>query len=350
MDVIISDFGRINETQVSIVSIKNDNGSHIQITNFGGIVHSWLCHDNRGDLGDILLGCQNLSEYQNGHPYFGAIIGRYANRINLGQFDLNGTKYQVPLNLPPHHLHGGFYGFDKKVWSMDVKQYDNNCLVSLKTESHHLEEGFPGNLMVNVDYTFTSDNQLIIEYYATTDQITVINLTNHCYFNLSGNKGNDILDHEVLINADFYTENNESSIPTGALKRVEGTIMDFNSFRNLGAGILSGDPLLHHTKGYDHNFVLKNPNLNIASAVASHPVSGRVLEVYTDQPGIQLYTGNFLNGIAGKIGTYQDFAGFCLETQHFPDSPNHKHFPETTLRPGQQFYSKTIYKISTNSL
>ncbi len=346
MDVEIHDFGINDGFKTYVVSIKNDNGHLVQITNYGGIVHSWVCPDKDGIYADILLGCPNLDDYLNGHPYFGAIIGRYANRINHGRFELDGIKYQLPVNLPPHHLHGGILGFDRKIWAMDVKKYPEKCIISLQTESCHLEEGYPGNLIIKVNYTFTNDNQLIIEYFATTDQLTILNLTNHCYFNLSGNPSGNILDHEVLITADFFTKTNDSSIPTGQLESVSGTILNFKNFRKISEGIYSEDPLLKNTKGYDHNFVLIDENFKLPSAVARHKASGRVLEVYTDQPGIQLYTGNWLGGVAGKQGFYADYAGLCLETQHFPDSPNHPNFPDTTLRPGEKFYSKTIYKIT----
>ncbi|MBK8518691.1 MAG: galactose mutarotase [Saprospiraceae bacterium] len=349
MHVQISNFGRINNSLISLITIKNNNNNCVQITNYGGIVHSWTCPDKDGKLHDILLGCKDLEAYCAGHPYFGAVIGRYANRIANGHFQLDNIDYDLSKNLPPNHLHGGFLGFDKKIWEPEVDVDDQQCLVKLSTESHDMEEGYPGNLVLNVHYTFNNDNELIIEYFASTDSTTIINMTNHCYFNLSGEQSENILDHEVMIEADYFTNTNAELIPTGEIAPVNGTVLDFRSFTEVKKFIPFDDMLLKSSKGFDHNFVLKRNGFTKPAATVRHKKSGRNLEIYTDQPGIQLYTGNWLNGVDGKSGKYTDYSGLCLETQHYPDSPNQPEFPDTKLVPGQAYYTKTIYKMTTQS-
>jgi aldose 1-epimerase len=345
MTFSIDKFGIIGDKEIYLFTFLSKNGSYIQISNFGGIVHSWFCPDKNGQLGDVLLGCKDLNEYQKRHPYFGALIGRYANRIANGKFKLDGIEYQLSTNLGEHHLHGGYNGLDQKIWSFKLDQELNKMILSLTTDSAHLEEGYPGHLKVKVIYTYTDENELNIEYFAESDQSTPINLTNHCYFNLSGKQDTDILDHLIKINADKFTFSNESLIPTGEFVSVNGTVLDFNDMQIVGDHIYDVDALLTYTKGFDHNFILNAHQFDTPVAIAVHPQSGRRLQVFTDQPGIQLYTGNWLGEVEGKVGKYKDFAGFCLETQHFPDSPNHDHFPNTILQREEQFYSKTIYKM-----
>lgn len=340
-------FGVVSEKEITLFSLYNTNDQCVKISNFGGIVHSWDCADKEGNMSDILLGCRDLSGYTERHPYFGAIIGRYANRIANGTFILDDKTYNLEKNLPPHHLHGGKSGFDRKIYDYSIEEAENSTTLKLHTKSAHMEEGYPGNLDVDVHYTFNDDNELVIEYFAQTDTPTVINLTNHCYFNLSGGIDENILDHEVKINADHYTEADSTSIPTGRILAVENSILDFRAYRLIRDRIYSKDKLIEYTKGFDHNFVINEHQLNTQVAAVRHHSSGRILEVYTDQPGIQLYTGNWLGSVEGKTGKYCDYAGLCLETQHFPDSPNHKNFPSTLLLPNDAFYSKTKYKVST---
>jgi aldose 1-epimerase len=345
--VSVSEFGQKEGKKIYVFTMENLQGHVLQITNFGGIVHSWKAPDNRGHISDLLLGCRDLNGYLERHPYFGAVIGRYANRIAGGTFELDGQNYHLEKNLFPHHLHGGVNGFDRKVWDYDTYSSDHQCTLSLTTQSEHMEEGYPGHLDVKVNYTFTDGNELIIEYFAVSDRDTVINLTNHCYFNLSGNQNGDILDHSVKINADEYTESDETLIPTGRLLPVADTNLDFLDFHTISERIFSADPLLQMASGYDHNFVLRAHEFDNAVAEVRHQSSGRRLLVFTDQLGLQLYTGYYLKGVDGKIGKYGPYAGFCLETQHFPDSPNHPEFPTTLLKKGEKYYSKTIYKVDT---
>jgi aldose 1-epimerase len=345
MNIKTDQFGRINNEDVHLVTITNDVGNAISITNYGGIVHSWLCADNQGNIADVLLGCATLEDYTQRHPYFGAIVGRFANRIRNGKFILNETDYQLSINLPPHHLHGGNEGFDRKIWKMRVEQGRNESKIHLSATSNHMEEGYPGHLNVNVSYTFTNDNELIMEFEATTDRTTIVNLCNHCYFNLSGDQSRQILDHQLLLHADGFTVSDEDSIATGEVKSVENTSLDFRTFRSIGEGINLPDSWITKAKGYDYNFMLNAHLPDKAVAILKHEGTGRILEVFTDQPGIQLYSGNWLEGSLGKSGKYQDYSGVCLETQHVPNSPNLPNFPSTVLQPGETYYTKTIYKI-----
>jgi len=345
MNTSVTTIGYIAGKEVNLISITNNRGCQIQITNFGGIVHSWSTPDKYNIFADILLGCADLNDYQKRHPYFGAIIGRYANRIANGLFELNNTIFRLEKNLPPHHLHGGLHGFDRKLWEFDLHSHPEKCELILKTQSAHMEEGYPGLLDLKVIYTYNNDNELIMEYFATTDQDTHINLTNHCYFNLSGDQSKNILNHEVKISAQFYTESDDELIPTGKMASVKNTSLDFLQFRSISDRNFKDDDLLKVTNGYDHNYVITPHDFNSPIAEVLHQHSGRRLQVFTDQPAIQFYSGNWLDGVEGKIGKYAAYAGFCLETQHFPDSPNHPEFPSTRIKKGQNFYSKTIYKV-----
>lgn len=331
--------------KIALITISNDQNHSISITNFGGIVHAWQCPDRSGNIADILLGCKNILDYQNSHPYFGAIIGRYANRIAFGKFKINETEYILATNGSDHHLHGGNVGFDKKIWDFDIKETHDNIAIIFTYKSKHMEEGYPGNLNVQVTYTFDFESKLTIEYRASTDEATHLNLTNHCYFNLSGDATSTILDHQLQIQAETITESDQSLIPTGRIIDIKGSNFDFKEMTEIGLRIKNDDPQLINANGYDHNYILNESNISKAVAEVLHPSTGRRLKVFTTEPGIQLYTGNWLADVEGKPGKYCNYAGFCLETQHFPDSPNHPNFPSTMLLPDCIYYSKTIYKM-----
>jgi len=338
---IQKEWGQVDGKKVYLFTLKNEKGDEVKITNYGGIVTSWITADKSGKKSNVVIGYDSLSRYQEKNPYFGAIIGRYANRIGNATFKIDTATYHLAANDGKNSLHGGLKGFDKVVW--DASWNDTTNALTLKYVSKDGEEGYPGNLTVTVAYKLTNDNELLIDYTAETDKPTVLNLTNHSYFNLTGDVNNTILDHTLQINADKYTPVDATLIPTGELKEVKGTPFDFLQPHKIGERI-------NDVKGgYDHNFVLNRqgdkPEL---AATLADSVSGRVLEVYTSQPGMQFYTGNFLKGnIKGKGGKiYNQYGGFCLETQHFPDSPNKPAFPTTLLKPGEKFHSQTKYKIS----
>lgn len=343
-------FGKTADGQeVQLFTLMNKNGIEAQITNFGGIVVSLKTPDRKGQLADIVLGYDNLEGYIGDKAYLGAIIGRYANRIAKGQFVLNGKTYHIPLNDGPNVLHGGPDAFNKKVWTAKDISTHTTPMLQLTYLSKDGENGFPGNLNVQVTYSLTSNNELRIDYAATTDKDTVLNLTNHSYFNLKGEGQGDILQHEVRLNANKFTPVDVTLIPTGELKNVQGTPFDFRKSTAIGARINMDDQQLKYGLGYDHNWVLNGMGAGqlVTAARVHEPTTGRVLEVLTDQPGVQFYSGNHLDGtIHGKGGkVYQQRAAFCLETQHYPDSPNHPAFPSTVLKPGQKFHSTTIYKF-----
>ncbi|PYS72792.1 MAG: galactose-1-epimerase [Acidobacteria bacterium] len=346
-------FGKTSEGQnVDIYTLTNRRGAEVKITNYGGIITSLKVPDRKGKRDDIVLGFDNLDAYLKGSPYFGAIIGRYANRIAKGRFTLNGHQYTLAVNNGENHLHGGIKGFDKVVWTARPLKVPNGAALRLTYLSKDAEEGYPGNLSVRVIYTLTNANELKIEYWATTDKDTVINLTSHSYFNLAGQGIGDILNHQLLINARRFTATDAGSIPTGELKSVKGTPFDFTSAFRIGERINDDDQQLKFAKGYDHNFVLNGRMGTLRqAAVVYEPTSGRSMEIWTTEPGIQFYTGNFLDGtLTGKDGkVYQQRYGFCLETQHFPDSPNHPSFPTAVLRRGQQYHTITIHRFKTSS-
>ncbi len=342
-----SDFnGMVKGKKVLLFTLKNKSGITSQITNFGGRVVSLWTPDKNGSFEDIVLGYDHFQSYQGSHEsYFGAIIGRYGNRIGNGAFQLNGKKYQLHRNNGTNHLHGGGKGFDAAVW--DARQLNDQQL-ELTYLSPSGEEGYPGNLSIKVLYSLTDENELKIEYWATTDAPTLINLTNHSYFNLQGAGNGYIANHTLKINADHYTPVDSTLIPTGEIASVEGTPMDFRKPIFIGKRIDDDFEQLEFGKGYDHNWVLnkKNNQLSLAAEV-SEPNSGRTMEVYTNEPGLQFYTGNFLDrNNKGKNGKpYHRRSAFCLETQHFPDSPNHDNFPTTVLNPGEEYYSICVYKF-----
>ena len=333
---------------IDLFVLKNTNDMIVKITNYGGKIVQILVPDRDGNLGDVVLGYETIDCFIKGSPSMGALIGRYANRIAKGRFELNGKTYKLATNNDPNHLHGGNKGFRFKVW--DAKQIDEQKL-ELSYLSVDGEEGYPGNLIVKVTYTLTDKNELQIDYFAVTDKSTVLNLTNHAFFNLAGEGSGLILDHEVLINANFFTPTDETNIPNGEIIHVKGTPFDFTQTTKIGDRINEDDQQLKFGKGYDHNFVLNKSDKPIAFAARVYePTTGRVMEVFTTEPGIQLYTGNFLSekdiGKAGK--KYPTRSAFCLETQHYPDSPNQNNFPTTVLNPGEECKSTTIYKFSVN--
>lgn len=333
-------------TQIYLYHLKRPNGMTVKITNYGGIITEIHAPDRDGKFDDVVLGYESLDKYLEATPYFGALIGRYANRIAKGKFTLENKEYTLATNNGENHLHGGNTGFDKVVWKPKVKLTNGCPTLELTYLSKAGEEGYPGNLTCKVVYSLEPDNQLKIKYEATTDAPTIVNLTNHSYFNLAGHDSGTILDHQLMIDADRYTPVDEGLIPTGELAPVEGTPMDFREPTAIGARIaqLAGDP-----GGYDHNWVLNKPDGKIAKVASLYdPESGRLMEVFTTQPGLQFYSGNFLDGTnKGKGTIYNKHDGLCLETQHFPDSPNQPHFPSTVLRPGEEYSHTTTYKFST---
>jgi aldose 1-epimerase len=337
--------------QVDLYTLTNSRGLEVQVINFGGIITSIRVPDRDGKGVDIALGFDNLDGYLENKPYFGAIIGRYANRIANGKFTVDGKQYTLAVNNGTNSLHGGIKGFNKVIWTAEPFHDRQGMGVRLSYLSKDREEGYPGNLKVDVIYTVTDKNELVIDYKATTDKATPINLTNHSYFNLAGEGSGDVLGHELRLNADSFTPIDKNLIPTGEIKPVKGTPLDFTQTTAIGARINDPNEQLVIAHGYDHNFVVnrKHDSLQLAARV-HEPKSGRVLEVYTTQPGVQLYTGNFLDGtVVGKHGhAYKQREAFCLETQHYPDSPNHASFPSTILRPGKTFHSQTVFKFSAN--
>lgn len=337
----------IQDKQVNLFVLKNKNNAQVGITNYGGRIVSLLVPDKKGELVDVVLGYDDVKTYQKPkEPYFGALIGRYGNRIADGKFSLGGKSYQLDINDGINTLHGGSNGFYSKVW--DAKQISPESL-ELSYLSKDGEGGYPGNLTVKVIYTLTDSNELKIDYTASADKTTIVNLTNHAYFNLSGAGSTTITDHELQIDADDFTPVNKTLIPTGKITPVKGTPFDFTQAKPIGKNINDKDEQLENGKGYDHNFVLnKNTNGKPVATVTS-PVTGIVLEVFTTEPGLQFYSGNFLTGKDhdGKNkAAYGYRSAFCLETQHYPDSPNQTLFPSTVLKPGETYHSSTTYKFS----
>ena len=336
-------FGQTNEgVSVDLFTLTNDNGLTVKITNYGGIVTSMLVPDKMGNYEDVVLGFDNLQNYLDGHPYFGSLIGRYANRIAKGMFELKGVLYYLAANNGENHLHGGNRGFDKVVWDSEPFVEENEVGLNLSYLSKDMEEGYPGNLNVKVTYRLTNENQLIIDYFAETDKACPVNLTHHSYFNLTAGKEN-FLNHKVMINANSYVAIDSNLIPTGQIRDLIGTEMDFTLPDIVGSRIDKVDG------GYDHCYIInKNPDDMSLIARVHEETSGRIMEVYSTEPGVQFYSGNFLDGsIKGKNGImYEKHFGFCLETQHFPDSPNQKDFPSTILYPGESYTYSTIYEFS----
>jgi len=344
MSINTESFGKTPDGQrVALYTLTNANGIRARITNYGAILVSLEVPDKNGKLADITLGFDTLEGYIKGHPYFGATVGRYANRIGGASFKLNNIEYKLAANNGPNHLHGGIEGFDKVVWKEeDIKAESNQAFVKLSYLSEDGEEGYPGNLACTVTYTLTKDDELKINYEAETDKPTVINLTNHSYWNLAGQGNGDILGHELMLNADKYTPVDEGLIPTGEIKSVKDSPMDFTKPMIIGSRIIQVEG------GYDHNYALNSGGGTLAlCARVYEPTSGRFMEIHTVEPGVQFYTGNFLDGsITGKAGkVYNKHYGFCLETQHFPDSPNKPDFPSVVLKPGDKYTTFTVHKF-----
>lgn len=337
-------FGRLADGQTAdLFTLTNANGLVAKVTSYGTIITELHVPDRSGNNGDIVLGFDNLDQYLKGHPYFGATVGRVANRIAGGKFILNGKTYRLAVNNGPNSLHGGLRGFDKVIWRAEPQA---GAAVKFSYTSANGEEGFPGKVDVAVLMTLTDENELRIDYTATSDAPTPINLTNHSYFNLLAGPG-DILSHELMLSADFYTPTDSTSIPTGEIRPVKGTPMEFTSPHPIGERIaeVGGEKV-----GYDNNYVINGGGKGVLVLVARayEPRTGRVLEVHTTQPGVQFYTSNYLDGsLRGKYGrTYVQHTGFCLETQHFPDSVNHPNFPSTILNPGEVYRQTTVYKFA----
>lgn len=344
MNITKRHFGALEgDAKVHLYTLTNDNGLEVSITSYGGAITSLKVPDRKGVLGDIVLGFETLDAYVANPQYFGALIGRHANRIGKGKFSLNGVDYQLPQNNGANHLHGGFYGFDKRLWSAA----EDTTGLHLSYLSEDGEENYPGHLRADVDYKLF-DNELSIEYRATCDTDTIVNLTNHAYFNLRDE--GTILDHELTLNAASFTPVTSDLIPIGEIRSVEATPMDFRSGRKIGSEIDQPYDQLGFTGGYDHNFVLDDADGSLRLAARLYEATtGRVLEILTTQPGIQFYSGNFLDGsLVGKSGVaYQRYTGLCLEPQHFPDAPNQPNFPSTVLRAGEEYKQTTVFRFST---
>lgn len=331
-------------------TLTNANGMEVKLITYGGTITSIRVPDKDGNFDNVVLGFDNLADYETRSPFFGAIIGRYGNRIANATFDLEGETYTLAANNGVNSLHGGVLGYDNVVWTAETVESDAGVGVSLSYLSPDGEEGYPGNLSITVVYTLTDANEIRIDYTATTDAATVVNLTNHSYFNLAGDGSGSIDDHLITINADAYTPVDATLIPTGELAPVEGTAFDLRQPTRIGDGIRSEEEQMLLGRGYDHNFVLNRAtegDLEMAATV-TEPTSGRTMEVWTTEPGIQFYSGNFLDGtLIGSAGEmYRQGDGFCLETQHFPDSPNQPDFPSTVLQPGDTYQTTTVYKFS----
>ena len=346
MTINVESFGKTPDGQeVDLYTLANINGIRAKITNYGAILVSLEVPDRDGKPADITLGYDKIDGYITRHPYFGATVGRYANRIGGAKFKLNDIEYTLAANNGPNHLHGGIKGFDKVMWKLeDIKAESDKAILKLSYLSKDGEEGYPGNLACTVTYTLTKDGELKISYEAETDKATVINLTNHSYWNLAGQGNGDILGHELMFNADKYTPVDEGLIPTGEIRSVKDSPMDFTKPMTIGSRIGQVEG------GYDHNYVLNSSGGTLAQCARVYePNSGRTMEIYTTEPGVQFYTGNFLDGsITGKSGkVYKKHYGFCLETQHFPDSPNKPDFPSVVLNPGDKYTTNTIHKFDT---
>lgn len=342
--------GTVKGKNTQLYSLTNGHGLKVDISNFGGIVTSIMAPDRDGNLEEITLGFDTLGHYLRPHPFFGALVGRYGNRIAKGKFTLDGKSYDLAKNNMGNHLHGGNVGYDKVVWKPTLTEKDGLPELVLQYTSPDGEEGYPGNLNIKVGYSFNQDNELSIDYTATTDKPTVVNLTNHTYFNLTGNAKRDILDHTIKINASRFVPVDETLIPTGELQSVEGTPFNFLEPQTIGDRIDADHEQIRYGGGYDHCWVLNrargSDDLMFAARV-KEPNSGRILEVYTTEPGVQFYTGNFLDGTLTGTGgvVYEKRYGFCLETEHFPDSPNQESFPSVVLRPGETYHTRTVYKF-----
>jgi aldose 1-epimerase len=345
--VTVAPFGRMPDGKaVEVYTLRNARGMEVRAITYGAIIQSIRVPDRSGRLGDVTLGYDSLPGYLTASPYFGAVVGRYANRIARGRFTLDGKTYRLATNNGPNHLHGGLKGFDKVVWQAKSFQRGDTVGVEFQHTSPNGDEGYPGTLHVSVTYTLTPSNQLEVEYRAKTDQATPVNLSQHSYFNLAGEGSGDILGHILEVDADRFTPVDSTLIPTGELASVRNTPFDFRTPTAIGARINQPDPQLKYGKGYDHNFVLNRSGSGVVHAArVEEPKTGRTLDISTTEPGLQFYSGNFLDGtITGKAGhVYAHRSALVLETQHFPDSPNHPNFPSTILRPGKEYRSRTVF-------
>ena len=338
-----------NNKQDKSYNLKNANGVEMDVITYGGRITSLKVPNKNGEFENVVLGFDNLEDYLKDNPFFGALIGRYGNRIAKGKFSLNNKEYTLATNDGPNHLHGGVNGFDRVVWTAQPIEREDSVTLKLTYVSRDGEEGYPGNLEVTVLYTLTNDNKVEVTYEATTDKATVVNLTQHSYFNLTGNFNNDILGHEIVINADAYLPVDATLIPTGEIKKVEGTPFDFRRPKAVGKEIGANSEQLDLGKGYDHCWILNGEDDTMRPVASAYDNgSGRMMEVFSDEPGIQFYTGNFLDGTLPMPsgGKYAHRTGFCLETQHFPDTPNQKDFPTVVLYPGEKYTSKTSFLFS----
>jgi len=342
-------FGKAADgSPVDIYTLTNTRGAEARIITYGGIVVSLKVPDRTGKFDDVVLGFDSMAGYDKNAGYLGALIGRYGNRIAKGKFKLNGVEYSLAVNNGENHLHGGVKGFDKVIWQAAPVSSKNGPALKLTYFSKDGEEGYPGNLRVTVIYTLTNNNELQIDYSATTDKTTIVNLTQHSYFNLAGSGSGDILQHQVMINADRFTPTDAGAIPTGELRNVSGTPMDFRKPTAIGARIDHDDEQLRFGSGYDHNWVLNKRAALSLAATAYESTSGRLLTVLTTEPGLQFYTGNYLDGATGKGGKPNlKRTGFCFEAQHYPDSPNKPAFPSVVLKPGTVYKQTTIYRFTT---
>ena len=339
-------------TGVDQFILSNNNGMEVRIITYGGIITSWMAPDKNGDYKDIVLGYNTLAEYEAETPYFGALIGRYGNRIAKGKFSLGNQEYTLAVNNGVNHLHGGLKGFDKVIWDAKTIVSDSTVSLELSYLSKDMEEGYPGNLETKVTYTLNNKDELSVNYEATTDKPTIVNLTQHSYFNLTADFNQDILGHELVINADSFLPVDNNLIPTGEFRDVTGTPFDFKTSKAIGTHIDNENIQLKNGLGYDHCWVLNDQNTGVRFVASAYePVSGRLLEVFSDEPGIQFYSGNFLDGTlpSKNKGMYQHRSGFCFETQHYPDSPNQKNFPSVRLDPGEKYNSKTVFRLSAVS-
>ena len=349
--IVKSTYGTTTEgTPVDLYTLRNKQGMEVDIITYGGRITKLSVPDKNGKFSNVVLGFDNLEQYQKENPFFGALVGRYGNRIANAKFSLNGTEYTLAANDGPNNLHGGLKGFDKVVWKVEGIQEGDNASLKLSYLSKDMEEGFPGNLANIVTYTLTDDNTLEVAYEATTDKPTVVNLTQHAYFNLTGDFSKTILDHELSLNADKLVPVDDNLIPTGELLEVSGTPFDFRLPKVIGRDIDANDDQVKKGGGFDHCWVLNEQDTGLRTvAMVYEPESGRIMEVATTEPGIQLYTGNFLDGTlpAPNGGTYAKRSGLCLETQHYPDTPNQPNFPSVTLNPGERYTTTTSFKFLT---
>ena len=344
-------FGKTSDNvDVSQYTLKNRKGMEVSVISYGGIITSWKAKGRDGKYEDVVLGFDNLRDYENKSPYFGALIGRYGNRIKEGKFSLDGVEYNLAKNNGENHLHGGVEGFDKVIWEVEEEVDESSASLILRYNSVDKEEGYPGNLDIKVTYTLTNEDEFKVRYEAETDKKTIVNLTQHSYFNLSSGLSTDVLAHEITIDADYFLPVDKTLIPTGELRDVGQTPFDFREYKAVGDDINLQDTQLTYGNGYDHCWILNNQDEGVRFvASAFDPLSGRLLEVFSDQPGIQFYSGNFLDGtLKSREGRNYGFrSGFCLETQHYPNSPNQQSFPSVILNPGEKYDTETIFKFST---